>query len=210
MISKIIEICESEIKKQANFNLNYQIKIFKVSKEQISFEPFYSAEVLDWCKRCGKGKICGRCPSEINNYNEKNRKKLKEFDQGLLLMIKVPSQELAGLEALKENRPAKTQKLVGDSLRIIKKKLQENGFEEFYLLGNGPCKLAYCSDKPCTLLQGKPCRHPKKALDILECSGVNVFKTIENVGDKIYYIDKYTDPKNVPYGSRVGLILYKK
>lgn len=198
-----------KIKKQRDFKEIYNLRVIPLDKEKISFENFQEIPVLEWCKKCGKGTICGRCSSAQNNYNLNKKRNIGTFERGLIILIKVPSKELAGEKAFKENLPAGTQRLVNSSLRIIKQELGKNGFKEFYLLGAGPCKLAYCYDKPCSLLEKGRCRYPDLANDILECSGVNVFKTIENVGDKVYYIDKNTDPKHVPYGSRVGLVLFR-
>jgi len=207
--NELVNKLKENIRKLKDFPKKYKIIVKPIESKNISFEQFRKKEVLEWCKLCGKGKICGRCPSKRNNFNKEHKKIIKNSKKGILLVIKVPSKELAGKKACKENLPSPSQRLVNQSLREIKKELKKVGYKKFNLFAAGPCKLAYCYDKNCLMIKEGKCRYPTLSNQILECSGVNVFKTSKNVGHKIYYIDRNTNPKEVPYGSRVGLILYK-
>ena len=173
-------------------NQNFKLRLYPIKLNDLSFADFTNPitketkPVLGWCKDCGKSSICGRCPSKLNNYNKDRRKKIFNFKQGILLQIKVPAKLLAGQKALGENSPAKTQRLINTCLKIIEDILRKKGATDFYKLAAGSCKLAYCQDEECTILQGLPCRHPE-ANDILECTGINVFQTLINLGAEIYY-----------------------
>lgn len=187
----------------------YSISCKLVKAGEISFEKFGGKTTKELCITCGYGKECGNCPSEFNNYLEKEKKKIRKYKQGILVVIKTPSSEAAGDYVLERGLPSKSQKVLNEILVKLKQELLKEGHTNTFPLTGGPCKSTYCPDKKCSLLTGDKCRHPKLAFPAMEAFGINVFKTVENAGYKMYWIDKHTKPTDIPYALKVGLLLFK-
>lgn len=72
----------------------------------------------------------------------------------------------------------------------------------------GPCKGIFCSDIPCQALEsGKRCRHMLRARSCMEGSGIDVFKTVTNVGWDIYPVGRKHRAEDLPHAFVVGLVL---
>ena len=189
----------------------YQIYLEKINREDISFQPFRGRKIRDIClTSCDYSKICGNCPNPQNNYNRNAKKEILDFNQGLLVLLRVPSKEFAGKDVLRKRRPAKSQEVLNGVLKKLKRNLKTKGFNRFYSLGGGPCKLTYCFGNSCSLLEEGYCKHPNFAVPSMESHGINVFETALKQGHRIYPIISTTLPKNVPYGTRVGLLMYSR
>lgn len=188
----------------------YELILKEIPVSKISFEKFRGMSVIEWCvKHCKYSRLCGKCPNEFNNYNKYGKEKVKSFKRGVLVMLKVPSMEFAGGEVLKKNLQIKSILILLKILRKLELRLKKFEYKRFCLLGAGNCKAIFCPNVKCAVLNGKKCIHPKLAIPSMEAYGINVFKTVENIGEKMYWIDNKTNPKDVPYGLRVGLILFK-
>ncbi len=90
MLERVIKFSMERIKNLGGFDINnFNIDFYQFTIDKISFEPFMNPvtrntkNILEWCNLCGKGSICGRCPSQYNNYNFKNQKKIKEFKRSV-------------------------------------------------------------------------------------------------------------------------------
>ena len=84
-------------------------------------------------------------------------------------------------------------------------------FDGYYLstgFGGGPCKTIFCSGRECTALKpGNGCRHPLKARASMEGVGMDAYLMATRLGWDIFPIGNQTKPSEVPYATRLGLIL---
>jgi predicted metal-binding protein len=147
------------------------------------------------------------CPPFVTPV-EDMRKMLKEYEYGIFIRIVLPSDHMAGVEAFEEDR-------IGLDLRKLHEivsRVESHAFYDGYYLAmgfaGGPCKRAFCHNvECCALISGKGCRHSLMARPAMEAVGINCFKMATKEGWDIYPIGKETSPDDVPYGTRLGLIL---
>jgi len=133
------------------------------------------------------------------------RKVVNKFQYAIFIYLEVPSGEMCGTDWMK---PATR---TGVKLFKIVSMIESEAFYDGYYLatgfGSGPCSLYLCANQECTILSGKPCRHPSRARSAMEAVGMNVFAMATKVGWDAYPIGLTAQPSEVPHGSRFGLVL---
>ncbi|MDP2932328.1 MAG: DUF2284 domain-containing protein [Chloroflexota bacterium] len=135
------------------------------------------------------------------------RKVVANFKYAIFYMMKVPPEEMAGPEYHKKKLGVRA------SLKHqeIASKLESQAFYDGYYLAaaftSGPCNVYLCPDQPCNALAGQGCRHGLRSRPSLEAVGINAYLMATRVGWDMYPIGGSTNPADVPYGSKLGMVL---
>ena len=136
------------------------------------------------------------------------RKTVNNFKYGILYMIKLPSEELAGPEAKAKKRSLPSQIT---NWEIATKVESEAFYDGYYLamgFAGGPCNIVYCPDMRCKVLAaGKACDHALMVRPSLEGSGMDAYLMATKAGWDIYPIGGSIPPAEVPCGVKLGLVL---
>ena len=136
------------------------------------------------------------------------RKVVKNFRYAIFYMMRIPSPEIAGPDYRKKRLGAPASIKL---LEIAAKVESEAFYDGYYLataLTGGPCQPYLCPDKECSaLIPGQGCRHPFIARPSMEGVGINAYLLATKVGWDIYPIGGSTLPSEVPYGTKLGLVL---
>lgn len=152
------------------------------------------------CTHFGTNANCPPYAMDLDMF----RRVVKNFQYAIFTRLEVPSAEIAGPERIPVRSQIKNHE-------IISKVEAEAFYDGYYLalgLADGPCKLAFCPDIECSaLVPGQACRHALRARSSLEAVGVNGFTMAVKVGWKVYPIGRSTLPSDVPYGTKLGLVL---
>ena len=83
-------------------------------------------------------------------------------------------------------------------------------YDGYYLavgFAAGSCKSTYCYKVECSALKGERCRHELKVRPSMEAVGIDAYKLATSVGWDVYPIGSDCDPRDIPKGSLMGLIL---
>lgn len=146
------------------------------------------------------------CPPHIGDLDQ-TRKLVKQYKYTLFVMLSVPSNELTGLQAQEE----KTYRISAMKLNDIVSKIESTAFYDGYHLATGfstNCKDLWCPEEECSAIKpGQPCRHPLTARAGMDAVGMNAFTMAAKVGWDIYPCGKGTNPKDLPHGTRLGIVL---
>ena len=111
--------------------------------------------------------------------------------------------------ALDDNTPP-ARKKIAEIVKLVEDAAFYDGYYFAMGFGAGTCKKTWCSQMDCQALEaGKGCRAPLHSRVSLEAAGFDVFKIVANLGWDIYPIGKNCSKEDVPFMSRVGLILIK-
>ena len=169
--------------KAINFGANKTIIINP--KQDIIFEERVKLLCANNCERYGTKLTCPPYLPDIDF-----EKAIKEYDQGLLVIVKRES------EFFETNRNEST-----NSLHKILLKLEKEAFDDDYFFSTsfigGSCKLcAECGDV---------CKQPKYSRIPFEATGANIVKTLEKYN---LFINFPAEKNNYYY--RIGLFLVGK
>ena len=147
------------------------------------------------------------CPPHAMTLDQV-RKVVNNFRYAIFLAMRVPSQELTNPD-YKEKRTG-----VRSAIKFLEiaTKLESEAFYDGYYLatafGGGPCRPNLCPDKECSaLIPGQRCRHPLLARQSMEGAGMNAYLMATRVGWEIYPIGGSVSASEVPYGTKLGLVL---
>lgn len=148
------------------------------------------------------------CPPYVGNLDE-TRRLISLYKYALFIMMKVPSNELVGPNVEEEKR----QMISSRKLNEIVSRIESAAFYDGHHLATGfstGCKSLWCPDEECSaLITGQSCRHPLKARAGMDAVGMDVYTMVAKVGWEIYPIGKEANPKDVPHGLRLGLVLIR-
>lgn len=155
------------------------------------------------CRHYGTNANCPPHAMEIDMV----RKVVSRYQYAIFVMFKVPSEQVAGPDAV-EKRLMRHGQIKNHE---IVSRLEAEAFHEGYHLAlgfaGGSCKSAFCQDAECSALKGAGCRHALRARSAMEAVGMNAFVMAAKVGWDIYPIGRATSPADVPHGTRLGLVL---
>jgi predicted metal-binding protein len=83
-------------------------------------------------------------------------------------------------------------------------------YDGYYLalgFAAGSCKSTYCYKVECSALKGERCRHELRIRPSMEAVGIDAYKLATIVGWDIYPIGSNCNPKDIPKGSLMGIVL---
>lgn len=93
----------------------------------------------------------------------------------------------------------------------IVNKIESMAFYDGYYLAigfaAGSCKSTYCHKVECSVLKGERCRHELKVRPSMEAVGIDAYKLATRIGWDVYPIGSNCDPRDIPKGILMGLIL---
>jgi predicted metal-binding protein len=136
------------------------------------------------------------------------KKVINNFRYGVLIKVDVPSNHIAGKEAIDKKMVNPYIRKVAEITAKIESEAFYDGYHLALAFSSGSCKGLFCPDIDCqALLPGKGCLHRLKARSSMEAVGIDVYKTVSRIGWDIYPIGDNTSPKDVPFGLRVGIVL---
>lgn len=154
------------------------VYIGKISANEIIIDE----RVREYCveNKCGQYNKNFMCPPEVGEVKD-FRKKLKKFDHCILVLKR---EKISNKEDREEYfRPARE---LHNILLNIEKKGKELGFENSFALIAGNCKLC----NPCKKLLGyKKCPYPEVSRPSSESLGIDVIKTVSQIGVEIEFKD---------------------
>lgn len=155
---------------------------------------------------CEKYGTNAHCPPYIGDLDQ-TRELVKRYKYALFIMLRVPSSELTGLNAIEK----KTSRISALKLNEMVSKIESAAFYDGYHLAIGfstGCKGIFCQDENCSaLILGRSCHHPLKARAGMDAVGMDAYTMAANMGWDIYPCGKDVNPNDVPHGTRLGLVL---
>ncbi|MFC1995606.1 DUF2284 domain-containing protein [Chloroflexota bacterium] len=155
---------------------------------------------------CGSYNTNANCPPRAPDLDF-IRRLVDNFHYAIFIRLEVPSDEAAGNKMLNEELPGPAYL---QNYEIVSK-VEAAAFYDGYHLAvgftGGPCNIILCRNDECSaLIPGQPCRHPLRARHSMEGAGMNVYSMATKVGWDIYPIGCVSQPSEVPFASRMGLI----
>ena len=136
------------------------------------------------------------------------RKVVKNFRYAIFTRLEVPSEKIAGREALEKGSFGRAHMKTHEIVSKIEAEAFFDGYHLALGFACGPCKALFCGNQECTaLIPGQGCRHPLRARSSMEGVGMDVFILATKVGWDVYPIGASISPADVPCGGTYGLIL---
>lgn len=133
---------------------------------------------------------------------------LREYKYGIFIKLIVPSDQIAGEKAFKEDSMNPARKKLFEIVSSVESQAFYDGYHLAMGFGGGPCKKAFCPNVECSaLVPGKGCRYPLWARSSMESVGMNAFTMAARVGWDVYPIARTVSPDDVPHGTYLGLVL---
>ena len=211
MVRKILEkVSEKQLQQDMERYRQRAIDLGATDAKVITTENVVIDErVLAKCTypRCFNYGTSANCPPHAMSL-DMMRKVVNNFQYAIFIKIEVPSELIAGKEAI-DQKAIKSYKL---KLAEIVAKLEAGAFYDGYHLalgfGSGACKPTFCPTEECqALIPGQSCRHHLKSRAAMEAVGMDVFTMAAKAGWDIYPIGESSSPSEIPYGLRLGLVL---
>jgi predicted metal-binding protein len=155
---------------------------------------------------CSSYGTCANCPPHTISIDDV-RKLIGKYNYGLLMILKVPSAEVAGTG----NKELKNQIASGAKLFDIVSQVESQAFHNAYYLamgfGSGSCRTALCSNNYCSVLSNRSCRYPQKARPSMEAMGIDAPGMAVNFGWDVYPTGSIIDETEIPFVNYIGLVL---
>ena len=157
-----------------------------------------------------------KCPSYSTNANcppyamtpDEIRKLVNNFSYAIFVKVEVPAEHTAGKEAIEKNLVNPYRRKLSEIVARLEAEAFYDGYHLALAFGSGSCKALFCPNKECdVLVPGQGCPHRLKARSSMEAVGMDCFNMAANVGWEIFPIGRETEPEEVPYGLRLGLVL---
>ncbi|MFC1993383.1 DUF2284 domain-containing protein [Chloroflexota bacterium] len=156
-----------------------------------------------------------KCPEYGTNANcpphamttDQLRKVVDNFHYAIFVKLDVPSEHIAGREAIQKNLCNPYRSKAAEIVAKIESEAFYDGYHLALAFGSGSCKVLFCSKVDCrALVPGQGCPHRLKARSAMEAVGMDVYTMATRVGWDIYAIGDATLPSEVPYGLRLGIV----
>jgi predicted metal-binding protein len=154
----------------------------------VEFDPALlvpEQRIRDYCteNRCGSYDANHMCPPRIGSLEEVAAA-LQGLSQGVLLQLSRP------MDVANDREGVTRTKLEFHRLLLrLERRLRRRGMTQLWGLIGGNCELC----RICTVVEGKPCRHPERARTSLEAIGVDVVGLLERLGlDGRFHSDRIT------------------
>lgn len=156
-----------------------------------------------------------KCPGYGTNANcpphamspEEVRKVISNFRYALFIKLEVPPEHISGREAIDKNYGLPYRRKISEIAARIESEAFHDGYHLALAFAGSTCKSLFCPDNDCFVLSGQGCPHRLKARSPMEAVGMDVYRMATRAGWDIYAIGDSTQPSEVPYGLRLGLVL---
>ena len=159
------------------------------------------------CPECDYYGTNANCPPYVMDL-DLVRKIVKNFRYAIFTRLEVPSEEIAGPEARAKRLPVRSQIKNHEIVSKIEGEAFYDGYHLAMAFADGPCKAAFCPKDECSaLVPGQPCRHSLRARSAMEAVGMDAFTMAAKAGWDVYPIGVSLPPSEVPYGTKLGLVL---
>ncbi len=144
------------------------------------------------------------CPPHNPLTPDITRRIVSEYMYGILFQLETDVENFAGDDWVRRHLP--TELRHKEMVSQISSRAFHMGFPMAMGFAAGECSLCL-PERPCAVLEGKPCVHPLRAHPAMEACGFDVFAIARKVGWKIVPIGQASRVEHVPCASLVGLVL---
>jgi predicted metal-binding protein len=159
--------------------------------------------IVPICGSFGKNAICPPHAMDLDLV----RKVVNNFQYAIFYMIKVPSHETAGPEFKEKKLGARWAMKNFEISAKVESEAFYDGYHLAMAFAGGPCELYLCPNQGCKALASEGCRHPYRTRSSMEAVGMNAYTMATKVGWEIYPIGCSIAPSEIPYGTKLGLVL---
>lgn len=160
--------------------------------------------IIPLCRNYGTSPNCP--PNAIDL--DFTRKIVKNFSYAIFFMLRVPSQELTNPDFREKKAGVRSSVQQSKTANKIESEAFYDGYYMATAFGSGPCQPYLCPGKECAaMVPGQHCRHPLMARQSMEAVGIDAFLMAAKVGWDIYPIGGSSSASEIPYGTRLGLVL---
>ena len=150
--------------------------------------------------------ISGQCPPNSLPIDE-YRKAVVKYNYAIFFTLEVPPKDFIGTEVMEKELYLPHEQKHYDVVSLIEADAFYDGYYLALGFAAGPCKLIFCLNADCNVLQGKPCRAAGRARTSMEGAGMDVFMMSTKMGWEIYPCGFNQKPEDVPIARLGGLIL---
>lgn len=203
MIDKPKDKIEADLRKYAQLCISEGASDAKaINREEVFID--YRAQMKCYFPKCFYFNTNAHCPPHTMAVDDV-KKFVFEYTWAVIFILRIPAEKML-LKTDQKEKIADRRKIA----RIIST-VEGRAYGEGYYFatgfGAGCCKMTWCPDSPCSILEGKACPFPLKSRPSMEALGFDVFKMVAKVGWDIYPIGAETAPHDVPHALRAGLVL---
>jgi len=178
-----------------------------ITMDQVVIDDRVSAKCA--YPKCGYYGSNANCPPHAMPIDQ-FRKVAERFTYAVFIKLQVPSGEIAGRKALKENLALPSRKKLAEIVSRIESEAFYDGHHLALGFSGGACKSIFCPDNDCIALQpAKACPHRLRARSSMEAVGMDVYTMAASVGWDIYPLGLHSSPEEVPHGLRLGIVFIR-
>ncbi|MGD0919094.1 MAG: DUF2284 domain-containing protein [Thermodesulfobacteriota bacterium] len=157
--------------------------------------------------RCSQYGTCANCPPYVMELDQV-RKVVNRYKYAIFIRLVVSSKNEAGIGARDKKHYAKGMVLMHKIVSILEAEAFYDGYYLALGFASGSCKRAFCPETDCNaLIAGQRCRHSLRARASVEAVGIDAFAMAARIGWDIYPIGASISPDEVPYGTKLGMVL---
>jgi predicted metal-binding protein len=154
---------------------------------------------------CANYDRCGNCPPHLPDLDF-IRKAFERYQWVIFFKNDVPSEDFADITRYYPHG-RKHQVKTNEIASQLELTAFTDGYHFALGLGAGGCRDTMCNGDLCKKLDSGRCPHILKARPSMEGMGIDVVDIINKIGWKIYPTYRTMDPKSLPIGISVGLVL---
>ncbi len=168
--------------------------------------------------KCAEYACNAHCPPH-SPETETIRELVQGFKYALLVKLETDPAVTSGADVgvtEKDGKRVPTKGLVSllknyKKLADIVTEIESQAFYDGHYLATafsaGSCRTYICNWMECQVLKGEACRLPMRARPSMEACSLDAYRMATEAGWDIYPIGIDCDPKNVPHGTLLGLVL---
>lgn len=153
------------------------------------------------CKHFNSNAHCPPHSMEVDRF----KRIVEHYCYGIMFMIRISPEKM--LSVAEEEDKIEDRKKIAQMVNNVESRAFYDGYYLATGFGAGSCRMTWCPELPCQVLEGKGCRFPEKARPSMESVGFDVFRMAATAGWEIYPIGRNCELDQVPHGLRVGMVL---
>jgi predicted metal-binding protein len=148
---------------------------------------------------------CGFCPPHTPDLDF-IRKALERYEWAVFFKNDIPPEDFSDINRYYPH--GRKHQLKTDEIAA---KVELEAFKDGHFfavgLGAGGCRDTLCNGGLCQMLDSGRCPHILRTRPSLEAMGINAVDLIQKIGWEIHPVYRSMDPKSLPCGISVGLVL---